>query len=290
MPSQEENDADEKATKEVLLNWRQGDSILNQFPVGIVSNYDSPLTAATKDAAAAATEENEESLGTVVVDVPGFVVLTQTCDIVRSPTTRSFIDIAPLRTVNPNEMGYIRSGYMPQYLFLPSLEADLLVGDLDRVMTMEKSVALAVAGKHVRNCETDYQARSLATSVARKYERFAFPNDFSNAMQGIKARIKEKHGKASPEGRFLAELVEFRVRCAPSWDAAAPDIVFLMIGPTSAFFTEEAISIANSLIARFIPTGLFKDPTARFVTYETTSSAEYLASSPLDFDHLSDGT
>jgi hypothetical protein len=77
------------AVDAALCDWQQGDCVLGEH--GFVFRLDPkrPLSEAAIEAAAAGGDLAE----TVV---RGLVVLTQTCDIVRTCRERTFLEVAPL--------------------------------------------------------------------------------------------------------------------------------------------------------------------------------------------------
>ena len=95
------------------------------------------------------------------------------------------------------------------------------------MMTVDKRVV--ATWQRVRGCRNDSEARDFAKAVARKYARYAFPNDFNDFATGLTSRIKEKHAKGSPEGEALRGLDEIRVRASPSWDADEVELMFWFI-------------------------------------------------------------
>lgn len=94
-----------------------------------------------------------------------------------------------------------------------ALREQRLVADLDRVMTVEKSVVFS--WQRTVGCPLDEDARNFARALARKRARFAFPNDFNRLVDPLSQRLKEKHDRRSPEGGALRALREIRVVVTP---------------------------------------------------------------------------
>ena len=113
----------------------------------------------------------------VEMEVPGFIVVTQTCDIVRSRAERPFIELCPLVEVDADRLEEIKRCRRPAYAFVPQLSEKQLVADLDRVMTVVKD--LVATWKRTPGWITDAEARAFALALSRKRARFAFPDDFS---------------------------------------------------------------------------------------------------------------
>ena len=82
--------AGEESLNPVLSSWRQGDCALGPHWFVFRSNPSQPITAAGRSAANEGIDLAEE-------EVAGVVVVTQTCDIVRAPAERPFVEISPWR-------------------------------------------------------------------------------------------------------------------------------------------------------------------------------------------------
>jgi hypothetical protein len=122
-----------------LSNWSQGDCTIGD-DCWFVTRFDPqhPLTPSSKDVAAAdADADLAESA------VSGFVVVTQTCDLVRSCLDRPFLEISPLVKVDAERLTEIKRIKRPSYAYIAGVAARFLVADLDRVMTVEKAVVAA---------------------------------------------------------------------------------------------------------------------------------------------------
>lgn len=59
--------------------------------------------------------------------------------------------------------------------------------------------------------------------------RFAFPDDFTSLAKKRQARLGDKHGKNTDEGRALRGLREIRVRAAPSWNDVPCTLTFFFV-------------------------------------------------------------
>jgi hypothetical protein len=155
------------------------------------------------------------------------LVLTQTCDIVRSCRARPFVDVAPLIEVNEARLRETRKALVVNRAYVPGIAGRRLVADLDRVMTIEKAVL--AAWPRTSGWSTDAEARAFGEALGRKRARPAFPDDFVAAMAQLQRRIRDKHGRSSTEGRLLKSLREIRIHASPSWEAARVLVQFLFI-------------------------------------------------------------
>lgn len=273
-------DSDEtKRIDAALREWRQGDLALEEFWFVHVGDGAAPLTAAAAEAAGGAQALTSEVLG--------LVVLTQTCDIVRSCVTRPYVEVAPLVRVSEDDLHQVKRGRRPAHATLPALEKDLLVADLDRVMTVEKSIV--ASWKRTPGFTRDADGRAFAQALARKRVRFAFPDDFTLLAKKLQARLGDKHDKNTDEGRGLRALREIRVCASPSWDAPSTEIFFWFIRD-DADATFEGKSWADLLKdwLKLVPaTGRFTSLDGQVATLQEMTAQDYVDSDPLDLDHLS---
>lgn len=189
-----------------LEDWRQGDCVVGEHWFLFRTDVARPLTD-DGAAAAKAGAENAEA------ETLGFAVVTQTCDLVRRCTDRPFVEVCPLVEVDASVLREAKRGRRPNYAFIPGVAHQQLIADLDRVMTVEKSV---VAGwERVRGCLVEDDTRRRYLALARKRARTAFPDDFSAFASLLIKRMSSKHDEESAEGRALRTLREIHVRRPP---------------------------------------------------------------------------
>lgn len=263
-----------------LKEWCQGDCVLGENWFVYRFDPQRPLTSESADVA-------QEETDLVESEVKGFVVVTQTCDIVRSCKDRPFIEVVPLVEVDEQKLPEIQRGKRPQYAYIRGVAEHKLVADLDRVMTVEKAVV--AAWRRTPGCQTDEEIRLLGQALARKRVRFAFPNDFVDFVRRLQERIGNKHEKYSDEGKALRALREIRVRAAPAWNASEIQLMFWFIR------NEEQVQFQELEWEKWLKQWLQLLPaSARFqsveglvVSLEDMTAKDYVESDPLDLDHLS---
>jgi hypothetical protein len=117
--------------------------------------------------------------------------------------------VAPLVEVPADVFEETQRRRRPGYAYVPALAERRLVADLDRVMTVEKSVAMS--WRRTQGCRSDDEVRAFAEALARKRQRFAFPDDFTAATKALQGRLRGKHDKQTSEGQALRALPEIRV-------------------------------------------------------------------------------
>jgi hypothetical protein len=263
-----------------LADWRQGDVALDADWFVHVAVGEAALT----DEAAEAGEGTNIIQGTV----EGSVVLTQTCDVVRPCFKRPFVEVAPLVEVAEDVAHEIERGHRPNYAIVPALRARRLVADLDRVMTVEKSIV--ATWTRTPGCQSDEEARRFAQALARKRVRFAFPDDFNDLVRKLQSRIEGKHDRVSDEGRALRSLREIRVTASPSWDASEAVHLFFwfMRNATETTFEGKGWDgLLDAWTKLVVARGRFTKVEGVVTTLGDVSAEDYLNSDPLDLDYLS---
>jgi hypothetical protein len=212
------DDADIARINGLLAVWRQGDVVLQEEGFVHLADLACPLTEEAEAAqAAVASGTDEPQIAGIYTAVPGVVVLTQTCDIVRSCRERPFVEVAALMEVEEARLRETRKALLVNRAYVPGIADRRLVADLDRVMTVEKAVL--ARWPRTPGYSTEAEARAFGEALGRKRTRPAFPDDFFAAMTRLQRRIRDKHGRSSSEGRLLEALREIRIHASPSWDA-----------------------------------------------------------------------
>lgn len=269
----------------LLAVWRQGDFVLRVgFPMLHLADLAAP---GTPEAERLASEQEGGGLGVVAADTPGFAVISQTCEIVRSCGSRPYVEVCPLIELPEKDMGLVRSGRRSQFVWLPGLGSARLAVDLDRPMTMEKAALVQLQDGHRSGVATEAEIRTVADALGRKRSRAAFPDDFVSLMEPFRKRVVEKHPKNTDEGRFLRAVQEVRVRAAPSWTSTQVRLTLMFIFTDLSTIPADAGDQIDALIGLVQPYGPYVDFQGRAVALEHISAAAYLGADRLEFDHLS---
>ena len=269
-----------QAIDTTLKEWRQGDYVIGEHWFVYRVNPQRPLTSDS-------TDDSKEESDLVESEVKGFVIVTQTCDIVRTCNERPFVEIVPLVEVDEQQLHDIQRSRRPQYAYIPGVVKLNLAADLDRVMTIEKAVL--VEWKRKPGCLNDDEVRELGQALIRKRARFAFPDDFTVFARKLQNRLRDKHGKATDEGEALRALREIRVRAEPSWNSLKIRLIFWFIreGEHSQF-KGIGWDIFLDQWLRLIPeSGRYHNVDGSVVALEDMTAKEYVESAPLDLNHLS---
>lgn len=181
---------------EQLGRWRQGDAAALKRQVWL-AHGDLPTTAISKERA------DPGKLLAMHESAPdGHAVLTQTCDLVpRTGRDRPFVSVAPLVHLDSELTDLAARGRLTRFAHIPNYQCGMMCADLDRITTIETGVLLLC--DRLSRLDTDQQRLAFSRAVARKFERFAFPDDLTTSIQKWRNHIISKHGREhSPEGRL----------------------------------------------------------------------------------------
>jgi hypothetical protein len=269
------------AVEKSLEDWQQGDLTLESVEFIYKSLAALPVTAPPSE-----TTEVSETLS---AESPGLVVISQTCDIQRAVSERPYVLMSPLMTCPESfPIDEVEKGLRPQYALVPAVASLNLVADLDQVMTVEKP--LLVSWHRTRGCRNDEELREFASNLARKFSRFAFPNDFMRWIGKFRDSIKGKHGSSfSEEGAALRALREIRVTATPTWHASEIELFFHFVreedepnGPSKPWYHWLGLWLSS-----LKPAGRFKRVEGVVLPPSNILMSDYLVSDRLDLDHLS---
>jgi hypothetical protein len=151
----------------------------------------------------------------------GAVLVSQTCDVVQSHQERPTVQAAKLIQLKGMMAQEAADGRRPRFVAVPnegaSWFADLeFIGTIDKLALVRLSKREGVLG--------DYQVRSFAEAVGRRFSRFPFPDEVTDQTNALVRELREKYRKgASPLGRVLQQALQLRLEARPRWDD--PDAV-----------------------------------------------------------------
>ncbi|MCY4200044.1 MAG: hypothetical protein OXF31_09590 [Gammaproteobacteria bacterium] len=271
-----------------LRHWRQGDVSLDAEQEFVhVADLSCPHSPASIQAVAGADDKRKVTgIGTVAEEVEGVVILTQTCDVVRSYENRPFVEVAPLVRLDDAMVEQVRRLQRPAFAYVKCMARERLVADLDRVMTVEKAVV--ASWTRISGWNTDAEGREFARAIARKRSRFAFPNDFVFAAARFRRRVMDKHNRNTVEGSHLRALSEIRIRGEPSWSDDVVDLTIWFIkerDPTNV--DPDWANVTSQWSTLIDESGRFRVRNAIACELDDITAREYVESDVLDLDSLS---
>ena len=281
---------DERAIDEALRAWRQGDVSLDAglefLHLADLSRPHSPASRQVAEDMANNGEALEAGAMPVLDEVRGMVMLSQTCDVVRGCRDRPFVEVAPLIEMSRQEVEAIRRLRRPAFAYVPATAEAHLVADLDRTMTVEKSLVARWTRKP--GWKTDAELRDFALALARKRSRFAFPDDFVAAAHALQRRLVDKHDKETEEGAHLRVLREIRVRAVPSWNEKQIRLSWWFVKDSDPENVDaDWPSFMDQWLDLFDQTGRFRLDPPTTCRLEDMTARDYVESDRLDLDRLS---
>ncbi len=195
-----------------LEHWRQGDFAMD------VGGFLFAEPSDDEYAFSAAEEPN---------DSWGLIVVSQTCDIVRTTGGRDHVAVCPLIKRSDHELSEIRKGRRPNLVQVENTPSDVFA-DIARIMSVSKP--LLATWERMNGFKSDQTRSRFAAALERKFGRFAFPNEFDAAIKPFRDRVWSRHDKAASEvGQVYRSLAEIRFKANPSWDADEREITVLAV-------------------------------------------------------------
>lgn len=159
----------------------------------------------------------------------GAAILTQTCDLVQP--SKPYVVLAPVVELSANEGSLAKSGRMPQYVHLPSIDGDKFV-DLTRCATVTKSALAKRERLHAGVESSDNVAASrFGAQIGRRFSRFAFPDEVQPWFRPLQEKVAKMYGKESPLGKLLRSTVDLRIQ-STDWNKPGMQLIVHVIVPS----------------------------------------------------------
>lgn len=218
----------------------------------------------------------------------GLVLLTQSCDIARPCAERPCVEVCPIVQIDdPDVYAQVVALKRPMYAAIPALSHDCLVADLDRTMTVSKSVL--AQWQRTPGLTSDAEVRTFARALARKRDRFAFPDDFNSYVAPLSRRFTEKHSRDSDEGVALRNLLEIRVQATPNWDAPQIELKFYFVRKQHPVeeLQKPWDDWKSGWLSRLTKHHRFIKHDSVVTDYSLMTVAQYMESDQIDLVHLS---
>ncbi|WP_136661823.1 hypothetical protein [Nitratireductor sp. XY-223] len=263
---------------EVLQTWRQGDYAMNVGGFLYAHNCDEESDT---DDRYRPVEDIDTS------NVVGLLVVSQTCDVVR---TGGNVSVCALVNLPEADSKAIAKGLRPSILALEKQPEDSVFADLSKIMSVSKE--LLATWERREGFHTQAGQRRLALALERKFGRFAFPEEIVAALDPLKRRASSKHDKQSPPGELFRSLRQIRVRATPSWEAETVELTLFVIthsGDRKLVETDAIGKEFNELVKKMsMPDGYrWSEPAFEIRTATQFSAEDIFTSQALDFEYLS---
>lgn len=190
-----------------LRAWQQGDVAvgLGAFPI-------------MRSAGVDGSEPEFEAFGTTA----GAVVISQTCDIVRSPSIQPHVNVVPLVRLPEGKAIDGRRRRLIQFVHIPGLGGDAFA-DLSIVMTVAKRALIAYARE--RGCSDAMSLRIFADALKRRWGRYAFSDEIVKILSPLHARLKDSKNR-----KWIDKIETIMCHTDASWsdDQSRIEIYFLV--------------------------------------------------------------
>lgn len=164
----------------------------------------------------------------------GAVIISQSCD--ASLPGREQVQIAPVvRLDDEDDLREALSGRRTQYLALPRIGQEFFA-DLDGITSVMKTALLS--SERVHGVETDQEIREFAFALARRFGRFAYPDDVVDCFKPLTEALRSKARREnSPLGKVLADVHSFRVQCG-DWSTEPYELTLIVILEPAAVISD----------------------------------------------------
>ncbi len=193
-----------------LADWQQGDFSLECG--GLVF----------RDVAGIDDDTGEETDICCDEAVLGFVVISQTCDVIRDPanTSLKYVSVCPLVEIDFEGLSSVEKGKVPRFGLIANTPDNVVV-DFSRTMSVSKE--LLVSWEKQRGCPLEKEQLQFARSLERFFGRFAYPDAFNDSLISLRKAVNNRYDKNSIFGKALRSIRELRVYPHASWNS--PDSV-----------------------------------------------------------------
>ena len=73
------------------------------------------------------------------------------------------------------------------------------------------------------------QRRLFADEIARRFSRFAYPDEVVTVLRPLTEQVRKKAPKGGAVGQVLQRVAKLRLECEPSWDATEALTITLLV-------------------------------------------------------------
>lgn len=182
--------------------------------------------------------------------VDALAIVTHTCDIVRNPARRPYLQVARvIDLVASSSLRTLRRGSTPGRVWLPGFGVTAFA-DLDTIATILKDVLLAPGVTIQPGARTTEEYAAIGHQIGRCFSRFAFPDEVTRTLDPLRRRLVSKANGQGDEGRVLAKVTEIRAGANPGWDATGYEIDLTFIFEPGLF----GVAVAPEDLST-VPTG-----------------------------------
>lgn len=259
-----------------LAEWRQGDYTIDHhhFPVIL--------------------ETTEDDIDLGHSKACGWVVISQTCDIVNYGEGKEYVSISPIVEALDSFLKDVERGVTPAAAVLENRVQPNHVVDLGRTASIHKRALAPLARRD--GFSGDLTRSVFSQTLERRFGRFAFPDWLSTGpLRQLRERARDKHKTGGALGDVYKAVDEFRVRGNPDLETHGAAIGFFAVvdaekekKTTRAAIREELQALAKKFDW---PDAFVKeDDLFVVVTLDEMSGRELRESHAVDLDFISSGS
>jgi hypothetical protein len=257
----------------VLSEWKQGDFTLDRtlFPV--------------------ITDTSVDDMEYDLTNSHGWVVISQTCDIVNYGEGKEYVTICPLVEAKDSLLREVHNGTTPAAARLELVPNERLVVDLGRTASIHKKAIVPLA--RMDGFKDVGLLGVFAEALERRYGRFAFPDWLSTGpLKQLRERAREKHKTGGTIGDVYRAIDQLRVRGNPDLESEGSIIGFhVVIDPEKLRATSRKAILdeLTTLAKKFVWPAHVKGETHLFtvMTLDEMSARDYTESHRADLDFIS---
>lgn len=270
--------------------WWQGDYVLVEALPELLQF--GMLALQVKEELEAPTEEK---LTWDPINVQGFVLISQTCDVTRiwnGKDDRKWVLVAPLVKLSDSQWKAVIKGKLPRFHVTEALREIGLSMDLERIQTLSKAALAQLTPFRLGGCKTQEERRELSQVLAEKYYRPAFPDDFTSSESGHEGAIADLERYLGQVLRQDGDLRDFllatdEIRVMPfgenllfPWDSPEVQVLFYFVVRAKTVTPEDLArweACAEDIVARMKTSGRFRLHGTGYTVrnWNTLSAAEY---------------
>lgn len=257
----------------MLDEWQQGDFTKDDHPLVRLSLHEDRGVAPKR-----------------TDDHAGLIVISQTCDIIRSAERQNTVLVSRLIEVDDAVYQNVIRRSIPRYIAVPKA-GDRIVADMTAIMTVDKS--LVAKWDRVDGFDPT-QRVNFARSIALFFSRPALPDELVLAISRFRSQVLSRSRRlTSPLGKALLCVDEFRIY--EDIPGNYQLLVFLVDNPEldgTQSRDDISVKIEASIKGALGGDGLaaLGDHPVLITTVDEQTARDYIRSVPLDLNIISHPT
>ena len=224
----------------------------------------------------------------------GWILTSQTCDIVRSQRVQPFIQVCAIVKKDANGVVEAKKRKSPRFAYVPNLAPDSSVADLAVTTTLTKD-RLAKTERVDGGFDHEDAAEDQSTWISRFQEalsrhkaRFAFPDNFNALKKALGEQLK-KAFKAKETEHLIIAVDEVRADVQIENNDVKGAHIWFLLDPAQSLSDEILLALDDEIkkIIEAVKHHLNGAVSYRVVSEEELTLRDYRKSHLVDFDDVS---